>query len=219
MENSLLRVSNVKAHFRVTPSVKVPNALQQCVTTYNNFWTFRPPLAHIPVLLITGNCKLVYVVFPRSGHVNVSGIKAFSQCNLAQETFTDLFQVSIIMPIAADNSTVTGRLPLQKEENLHLAKLPALLPKLLLRSSSPIHPCTVSIRPHYFPSALLRPKKQSKHLISTIILFTNGKFIIIGSKNLAQATRTLHNLQQIVHEHNITDINSCYSDSDSSCEE
>lgn len=203
-ENDKLQVRNVKAHFGVTPLIEVPQSLQQYIKTHNNFWIFRPPPSLLPASLLTANCNLVYIVFPKSGHVNVSGIKSFSECYLTEETFVNLFQVSIVRSIVADNSTVIGQLlPQQQPSKLNLGKLITLVPSLLLQSSSYIYPCTVSIRPHYFPSALIRPKRQSRSHISTVILFTNGKYIIIGSKDLTQAKRTLHNLEQIVYNHNI----------------
>lgn len=188
-------INNVKAHFRVTPDIGIPTALRPFVECSGcNYWTVRPP----PSLVLDNklrNCSLTYVVFPKSGHVNVSGLRDFTDCEIAQDRFTHLFSVSVVKSVIADNSTAVGNLPV-KQLNLHRVYL--VVQRLL---TDDIVPCTVSLRPQHFPSALLRPKRESKNRISTVILFGNGKFIIIGAKSIDQMNRTLENLKQIVFDH------------------
>lgn len=184
-------ICNVKGHFSVSTPISVPNDIAKIIVHHGNFWTVRPP----------GHSKLVFVVFPASGHVNVSGIRNFALTHAATKIFEDLFDTKITSELHIDNSTASGRLAVgvgsandEDQQQLQLTRLFGNLDRLAF-------PCTVSIRPHYFPSALLRPLKRAlsdPDLISTSILFTNGKFIIVGSKTEAQVARTFQNLNQLV---------------------
>lgn len=186
-----LVVCNVKAHFCVTPLLEIPLHLTRYVEKCNNFWTLRLPEDLLPPTL-RGH-KVVYVVFARKGHVNVTGIPRFGYLGTAQEHFVRLFSTSVVKSIVADNSTVRGHLPLEK---LNLVKLYTRLYKLDLKPEP--YPCNISIRPHYFPAAVVRPAKASKGIIATAILFSNGKFLIVGSKNHPQALRTVENVRRLV---------------------
>ena len=183
-----VRTTNVKGHFTVSTPITIPEILQSQVKHHGNFWTVR--LHHLTSLTPISSQKLVYVVFPTCGHVNVSGIKDFNECDIAKLEFERLFDVRALSAFNIDNSTSCGKLPFA---SLDLLKLYSLV----VSGQGPAFPCTISIRPHYFPSVLLRPKHC--HQISTSILFTNGKFIVIGAKSPAQTARTVHNLQQLVY--------------------
>ena len=188
--SSDLIVSNVKAHFSVQAPIPVPDSISDHVVYHGNFLTVRPPPSLVKHL--TDRAKLVYVVFPSSGHVNVSGIKDFDTCYQAVQVFEHLFSVKATSDICVDNSTASGRFPVI--DNLRLSRLFDKVEEFAF-------PCTISIRPHYFPSVLLRPAQRSlpePNLISTSIVFTNGKFIIVGSKTRAQVARTYHNLNHII---------------------
>lgn len=180
---SEVTVKNVKGHFSVdTPISAPPDALANYVRFHSNFWTVRPP----------GEGNLVYVVFPKSGHVNVSGIKDFEETELARVKFEKLFGARSTGAFCVDNSTAVGAIPFQNVS-------PAGLYKTVVEQQHFPFPCTVSIRPHYFPSVLLRPKHRCRHRISTVILFSNGKFIIVGAKRPSQIACTVHNLKQIIN--------------------
>lgn len=177
--------SNVKGHFKVQAPVTLPDCLKDYVICHNNYWMVRPP--H-PIFR-----KLVYTVFYSSGHINVSGIKDFDDCDHAQLLFEQLFNVASVSQFCIDNSTSTGQLCMTSN-SINLSKL-----KLTENIDTYFaFPCTVSLRPHYFPGALIRPAKIT-HEICTSILFSNGKFNIVGAKHPAQVARTVHNLQQMAY--------------------
>ena len=174
---------NVKAHFNVTTPICVPERWKKNVTQHSNFWTFRP--GH-PVLE-----NLVYIVFPSAGHVNVSGLKDFHDSDTVKNYFAHLFEVKALSEVSVDNSTSSG----DTQEHVNLIRL---YQKITTSQFLSTYPCTISIRPHYFPSALVRPKRCSRQFISTCIVFNNGKFVVVGSKSEAQTARTVNNLKQFL---------------------
>ena len=187
-ENTSSSTCNVKGHFYVQTPITLPEHIEPHIVRRNNFWTFRRP----------SDFSFVYVIFPRRGYVNVSGIKAFDECERALTTFEQLFHALATSGFCVDNSTASGCFTLHdSHQRLHLPDL------LRVRDT---HPCTISIRPDYFPAALVRPTAAAatapaleQHSISTCILFANGKFIIVGSKSPEQTTRTVLNLESLVN--------------------
>ena len=157
-------VSNVKIHFKSFITVLEEKHKEGLTFNYisdnANFVTFR----------INGGGKAVFTLFPKSGHVNVSGIPSFNNVQDTLSAFNNHFGSHIVSSdVCVDNSTASGQIQLQ---NSALYKLIPL--------SKP-YGYTVSIRPHYFPSAVIRSTTPRKK--PTIILFSNGRFIIVGGKS------------------------------------
>jgi len=153
-------VSNVKIRFKFQAPIIIPTHLSHTVVYHNNFLTVRFD-------------SLSCVIFPKSGHVNISGIKDFSCIKEALICFNHQFDSDICEDvIIIDNSTASGRLPCH----------PICIPKLIGNDL-----VTVSIRQQFFPSAVIRPKRraqeQREDKLATIILFANGKFNIVGGKS------------------------------------
>lgn len=190
-----VNVSNVKGHFYVKAPVLPPKEKEDqdfVVKYHGNFWSVK--LKEGKNLLQNGNyhSNFVYIVFPQRGYVNVSGIQDFNECNLAKVKFERLFNTRAKTGFRVDNSTASGHLPF---DHIHLPDL------LEVRRTHHSFPCTISLRPHYFPAVLIRPLEhiRRRQLISTCILFANGKFIVVGSKSPAQTAHSVHNLQQLVY--------------------
>ena len=100
-----VRISNIKAHLTISESEREHLTKEQLesygtVKVYGNFFTFRPNRSHF-----------VYVVFPASGHVNVSGIRVTRDlaeaalCFARASNTTPADQKGIII----DNITASGR--------------------------------------------------------------------------------------------------------------
>lgn len=181
-----VKTRNVKGHFRVSSSpILVPETLKKHTVQYSNFWTFRPGGQSI------GN--LVYVVFPSAGYVNVSGLNDFDVGEYAKQHFINLFEIDgDVSDFIVDSSTASGVFDVPAEEGTDLSRLLTLMTSS--EGERPQYPCTISIRPCYFPSALIRPKSAFKNTIATCIIFSNGKFVVVGSKSKAQTERTINNL-------------------------
>ena len=197
-----VKTSNIKGHFRVATPVSLPSAADEArtfkrVTAHSNFWTVRPKHAVYD--------SLVFTVFPKSGYVNFSGVKNFGDCDAIKSEFERLFGVRATSAVSVDNSTSSGRLPFAR---IPLARLywsvtgqqqqPRQQPAGGGGGGGSCYPCTISLRPHYFPSALLRPIKACCKDIGTSILFPNGKFIVVGAKSPGQVARTARNLHRLV---------------------
>ena len=184
-----VKTSNIKGHFRVATPVSLPSADDEPrsfkrVTAHSNFWTVRPKHA-------------VYDSLVFLGYVNFSGVKNFGDCDAIKSEFG----VRATSAVSVDNSTSSGRLPFAR---IPLARLYWSVTGQQQRQQpaggggGSCYPCTISLRPHYFPSALLRPNKACCKDIGTSILFPNGKFIVVGAKSPGQVARTARNLHRLV---------------------
>lgn len=168
-------VYNVKVHWKIThlPLV-IPINIKHQVIHYTNFLTWR-------------QYGYVYTIFLKNGHVNVSGIKNFKAIKGAMETFNDQFDTNIQFDnITVDNTTASGRLPQEKICLYRLAK-----------DHKQENELTISIRPHYFPSAVIRQKQkkeEGKRRKGTIVLFSNGKYNILGCKTKESIEKTFEQL-------------------------
>lgn len=164
-------VKNVKVHFKTVPNLVLPSQTLSLCTHHSNFVSLR----HTPY---------AFVIFAKSGHVNVSGIETFEDIKNIVPVVKHQLGVDIHPDnIKIDNSTASGKL---QSNNFHL---------LDLQSRAASLGVLVSIRPHFFPSALIRQKKRlSTRGKGTIILFQNGKFIIVGCRSLSTIEDTYNQL-------------------------
>jgi len=185
LTHSTYNVKNVKIHVNVHKPIIVPNYLQDRSKQHSNFTVIR----------VDG---FVFILFLNSGFANISGIKNFESIKGAVDSFNHHFSTTIQREhIVIDNSTASGKLA--GKNNVHLHKL----------INSPIIDSahlSVSIRPHYFPSATIRGKpnqicskrKQKCRVdFATCVIFSNGKFIIVGGKSINQIENTFSILCQL----------------------
>ncbi len=143
---------------------------------------------------------IVFTIFPSSSHVNVSGLPDFSYCDKAAEGFARLFKVRKVGGFCVDNSTASGCID---AERLSLLKLSHIAKSAFDRQKNlfPLFPCTVSVKPHLFPSATIRPANaDAKKKIGTSIVFSNGKIIIVGAKSMKEISNTFHNLKPVLYQ-------------------
>lgn len=160
-------VSNIKARLFSNQPMTVPASLTPHITRHSNFISF-----HID--------HFAFVLFPKSGQVNISGIRGFNDIKEAVRVFNSQFKTNIpVSNIVVDNTTASGKLH-------HRIKSFATLFKSPLRNE-----VSISVRPHYFPSALIRPKGQQR---GTIILFANGKYIIVGARSAEELNKAYETL-------------------------
>jgi len=179
----LPKVSNVKIRLKLDAPVTIPKHLSDKTVFHNNFISLRID-------------SLSCIIFHKSGHVNISGIKDFSHIKEALVCFNKHFESNIDENnIIVDNSTASGR----------LSNYSICLPKLA--NISPHHQelVTVSIRQYFFPSAVIRPRRrqQQQHTaaldakLATVVLFANGKFNIVGGKSERSISQTWNLLRAI----------------------
>ncbi len=162
-------ISNVKCRVTTTP-FEIPPDIEKKSRKCKNFYS-------------TTIDSYSFIIFPKNGCINISGVKSFAGINRIPPLIFHHFHLNICPDnITVDNSTASGNLlPVQ----------PLHLHKLKVTEGWFIH-----IRPHVFPAAVIRKKVQKK---GSIILFTNGKFIIVGGKSLTDIENAYKTLCQITN--------------------
>ena len=170
------KVSNVNISFRLS-DFNINVFFSKCLPfqSHNNIHVFRDPEIK----------KRVYTVF-HSGHINITGIKIFSEIESSIDRFNLLFKQTVKKEdVQVNNSTASGNIFADKRKILNFQSVK----KYIEKNKGGLNDITFNFRPHYFPGAILRRKNKS-----TIILFSNGKYNIIGSKDrlaVREAHRTL----------------------------
>lgn len=184
-----LEIKNLKAHFKLDTTVKLNtffNVLSDEEKTKQlfkkiNFSIFRD-----------SQCKkIVYTIFHNSSHVNVTGIPTLKELNFALFRFNKQLQQNIkIDDVVIDNITAVGFIWENKKEKINLIPIEEHIRSLKLPLT------TVNLRPDFFPGAVIRTKGYG-----TVILFSSGKYIIVGCKSECQLQMTqknfLTNIQKI----------------------
>jgi len=126
---------------------------------------------------------LSFVIFPKKGFVNVSGIPSFSYIRQSLVFVNLTFQTQLnVSDIIIDNSTAHGNLNFPRYFDLWNI-FPAV------RGNSDIQ---LTLQPHYFPGAVIRST------FPTCIVFHSGKFIIVGAKNRQQIAKSYRQLCAII---------------------
>lgn len=167
-------VRNIKFHVKLGHPIEIPEKIHSHMVRHSNFVVIR---FH----------PLVYVVFPSSGHVNVSGVKDFSGIKDAISQLNSHLHCDIQEEhIKVDNSTVSGKLSV---------KTPIDFISLIRSTNKKWF--NISIRPHFFPSMVLRPKVKKS--LGTCMVFSTGKFIIVGAKSEKVVKDTYSHLLELMH--------------------
>lgn len=148
--------------------------------------------------------KISFSYFRSSGTVNVSGIPNFNSlpqvitlCNyLLNESLT-------LQDLVIDNSTSVGDLkewfPIILNTSLrhpiHLRRLKNFVDGTVKQSSDLRSDyLSLSLRPHFFPGAVLRLTAFN----GCLIVFSTGKFIIVGAKTPCQIQRVEEKLRVLI---------------------
>ncbi|MCG8669261.1 MAG: hypothetical protein MI867_07585 [Pseudomonadales bacterium] len=226
--------SNVKFHFKCIPQTVGLESVLNNIT--KRIALVYPRLEHtlvykrnFAVLKLNTRDNLVYTIFPRSGHVNVTGVKNFNHIPRALHIFNKLFGACVLQSdVTVDNSTSSGQLESgckssrqadnptgkshrspasvlkasekqkkkkkktggwtrvsrarapsypQRKPRLDLVRL-----KQLIDSEGDPQQVRLSLRPHFFPGAVLRRRQQN----GSVILFNTAKYVVVGAKNRRQ---------------------------------
>ena len=156
-------VKNLKIHVYSQP-LNLQYLAEKIQKHHRNFITLRQD-------------HYAFVVFEKRGYVNISGIRGFSDIIPSLKAFQRLTGVKLNPSgIHIDNSTSCGAFI----DTIDISKLVKTV------ASSKV--AYIRVRPHYFPAALIRPFDRKK--FGSIILFRNGKFIIVGPKSRVQIEET-----------------------------
>lgn len=163
------RISNIKAHFRLTSPV-LPNSFflvlgeedVHKLVRHANFTVYRP-LA-----------RLTFTLFHSSTHVNVTGVSSYTLLEKAVAFFNATFKTRVCTAdVCIDNITASGSLRVNHKPAINLREI-----ERRIVTSSTTDCGSFSLRADFFPGAVLRKPDHS-----TVILFASGKFVIVGSKS------------------------------------
>ena len=171
------KIFNVKFHFSIKKYlknrvIKETDILKFKTKFWGNYHTVK-----------TEN-KVVFSYFSLSGKVNVTGVKNFSQIPEILRKFNNVFGVKIrIKDVKIDCTTASGnyfedKSQLEKRESTQFIDLPEIkqyIENNLLLSKKLL----ITLYPRYFPSCVIRFKVEP---FPTILLFSSGKFNIVGGK-------------------------------------
>ena len=174
-----LKIVNVKFHFKIdrlnkikktgAPFYALPNAY---VKKYHNYCVYKS--------------KYTYIVFHEVNYINVTGVPNITEIREAIRHFCYLFKINSCRLIKnstqVDNLTVCGRFEKEFDLNLVKQQLLKLRPKII----------RVLFNQSKFPGmsiSLTAPAKKHIRKSPTLILFSNGKFTIVGGKCLVEAQK------------------------------
>lgn len=172
-------VSNIKFRFSLSnEKIHLPLARDDTLLLASDSTSVK----HVNNFVIIRVSKIVFTIFHKSGHVNVSGVRDFSKIEEALRIFNDLFKTEVTeKKIIIDNTTSSGSLFDSSTSEAAYSKridLRELKRRVDLLGSEDI---SLSLRPHFFPGAVFRRRGKG-----TLIIFATGKFIIVGAKNRLQ---------------------------------
>ena len=174
------RVANVKVHVKLNKKLDLCDKLLHSARQYSNFCVLK-----LDSFSVT--------VFPSRGFLNISGIKGFNQIPLAVRTCNKYFYLSITpASVIVDNSTAYGSLSC-KLNLFALAKF----------HNEAQDSFRIKIRQEHFPAAIVQPVTNQDSLMKTTLLFSNGKFTILGCKNHNKISYNF-NLIKTLTDHHVT---------------
>lgn len=116
--------------------------------------------------------KFVYIIF-YTGHINITGIKAFHEINQSKGEIKAHLNLDIGEP-RIDNITLSGSV----KGKVNLFSFSSILQQNRL---------DFGFNPHKFPGLNFRPTSCP----GTVVLFSSGKFILVGIKCQANITRVI----------------------------
>lgn len=201
-------VHNIKFHFVISSLASLSS--QDVQDLFSDSRSFKEiKLYRNFIVLRSATTKLVFTIFPKSGHINASGVRKFHLLQEALDNFNNEFSFRVSLEqCVIDNSTSSGRLcaacssylcfssnTLQQQQQQHNKRkisLYKLKDKVEQQQGRGEELC-FSLRPHFFPGGVLRRKDKC-----TIITFSSGNFIVIGAKSLEEIREAVQTLCAII---------------------
>jgi TATA-box binding protein (TBP) (component of TFIID and TFIIIB) len=161
-------INNVKAHIVVS---------QTCVEEITKQLSIKNTKKHHNYLVIRE--RYTYIFFPKKGHINITGIKTYSDIDNVIENLCKDFQLEralISSSLTIDNITAGGDFGKKLDVG-------AIQEKLNKQKNE----FTVKFDRNYFPGAFCKTFQTG-----TIIIFRSGKYVIVGAKCLEDVNKIFH---------------------------
>lgn len=180
-------ICNFKAHFKLNEEVnphiffkRLGENIEGQTVQKLNFTLYRDPEYK----------KIVFTVFHGSRHVNVTGARSYSILEEAINRFNHQLGENVcISNVIVDNTTSVGRVWFGEKPFMDLCAL-----EKNAKNNRDKWATTVSLRPDFFPGAVIRKDK-----CATIIAFSSGKFVIVGAKSSWAIQEAYQRLLALIH--------------------
>ena len=183
-------IKNIKIHFEVCPSqlsqfrARV-SEMEHCghLTRHSNFLTLSKNSSEYTK-------QFTFIVFPSRGYANATGLRDYTQLSACVDDFCAAFHLSrrhLKPGIAIDNITASGCL----SHELDLRKLMRELAN---------SPHSVFYNINHYPGLKFKVKN-----LGTAILFSSGKYTIVGLKCSTNAGAILELLAAAITQASITE--------------
>ena len=182
------QVYNVKIHFTLKEDLIECVKLSSLRKRFSNYYTIRFP-----------GDRIAYTIFPKSKFVNITGIPNFAAIPHAVKRFNEDFQCNVTKEdVIIDNSTATGQFDLSvfAEDAIPLRQI-----KYVFERDTHQEDCSsVTLCPKYFPAAVFRRFTSGKKQ-PTVVLFSSGKFNILGARGAGEVLDTYRWICAVIHKH------------------
>lgn len=184
MEGTSPVVNNLKVHFLLDHSCihHVTEVLRSREDTvcYNNYFVVKN--------------RFSFIIFPKSGFVNITGIKSFSHLPEVIPHFCKLFphvgEKNIASEIVIDNISAAGNFG----QRVDLVCLQHTVNRSKERGGAREKTCfTVHFDRNFFPGAFCRTRG-----FGTLTVFPSGKYVVVGAKCLEHVDKVVQQMLVII---------------------
>ena len=185
-------IHNIKFHFKLDcgfnyhKHVRLHNLKSKC---WGNYYTFK----------LANKKKPAFSFFPKSKFVNVTGVANFDDITKTVSDFNILFDTCVDPnKVIIDNITACGSFEEAARDNASLCKKRCKINlsnvrKLIIKQDE-YKDINLSLYPLHFPGLVIRfPNK-----LPTCVLFSSGKFTIVGAKNADEIHKAYSKLCTVV---------------------
>ena len=193
----LPKIHNVKFHFRgpiFQSKVDLQQRLIQAVFQQPRLLRTVKYCRNFVVLKVASKSRLTFTLFPKSGHVNVSGVQNFDHITAALSVFNELFDCAVsVRQISVDNTTSSGSFSCCLPPSPHASKLDIVGLKGYFDSGLP-EGGSFSLRADHFPGCVLKVPGYN-----SVIIFANCKYVIVGAKRRKDILQTREKACALIH--------------------
>ena len=173
---NVLKVSNIKI------SIKTKVSRKNLIHFKNNFVCGKQTFS----FFVYRHTNFILTIY-YNGHINLTGIRDISRVKQVITFLHKTVRIKRILSLKIDNSTVTGQI-----KNKFLSKEKPFLYYICAISEQDCFD-SVTYRRQIFPGAFLKVNK-----CGTIVIFSSGKFNIVGCKNAKQVILLLNKLLKCI---------------------
>jgi TATA-box binding protein (TBP) (component of TFIID and TFIIIB) len=189
MDSSLPKINNLKAHVRVKKDCidRIRNALKLSVTKWKKKKEFHN--------FLVVKDKYTYIIFPKSKedycYINITGIKSFEDIENVIPELCDAFHLNqnqVVGEVVIDNVSANGDFG----RKLNLPQIQEVINR---ESEKDGNTFSASFDRNYFPGAFCKTLT-----IGTILIFPSGKYVIVGSKCIAEVQQVYQMMHAIIQK-------------------